>query len=115
MAGGAAEGGKQLLATTGLFRIDDESFLTNWNHPVRQVEKSGAEAKAVKRRINTRSIYPPSDATPSELIALSSLDPAEQRFPGAQRQRPAAETRARIDSTRSSASGRTPYAANRRS
>jgi NADH dehydrogenase len=47
-----------------------------WN---RSVEKVGAEAKDLKRRINTQVIYPPEDATREELLALSRLDPAEQK------------------------------------
>jgi NADH dehydrogenase len=52
-------------------------FTRGWD---RHVEKSGSEAKAIKRRINRQTIYPPADATGDELIALSSLDPAEQRL-----------------------------------
>jgi NADH dehydrogenase len=44
----------------------------------RSVEKVGLEAKALKRRINTEVIYPPTDPSRDELLARSSLDPAEQ-------------------------------------
>jgi NADH dehydrogenase len=44
----------------------------------RSVDKVGLEAKELKRRINTEVIYPPADASREELLALSSLDPAEQ-------------------------------------
>ncbi len=37
----------------------------------RQVLKSGAEAKALKRRINTETIYPPSGATKKTLLEMS--------------------------------------------
>jgi NADH dehydrogenase len=46
----------------------------------RTVVATGAEAKARKHRINTEVIYPPADASREELLALSSLDPAEQRL-----------------------------------
>ena len=48
----------------------------------RTVAKTGAEAKALKRRINTVVIYPPANVTGATLLALSSIDPAEQRLPG---------------------------------
>jgi NADH dehydrogenase len=47
----------------------------------RAVVRSGAEAKAVKRRINTVVIYPPHDAAGTSLLGLSSVDPAEQKLP----------------------------------
>jgi hypothetical protein len=56
-------------------------FTRGWE---RKVELTGAEAKAVKRRINTGVIYPPHDATREELLALSNLDLALQRWPPAQ-------------------------------
>jgi NADH dehydrogenase len=46
----------------------------------RTVAATGAEAKARKQRINTEVIYPPAGASREELLALSSLDPAEQRL-----------------------------------
>ena len=51
-------------------------FTRGWE---RVVERTGEEAKAVKRRINTETIYPPFDATREELLRMSSLDPALQR------------------------------------
>jgi NADH:ubiquinone reductase (H+-translocating) len=45
----------------------------------RIVELTGAEAKAVKRRINTEVIYPPAAAAREELLGLSSVAPALQR------------------------------------
>ena len=51
-------------------------FTRGWD---RVVERAGVEAKAIKRRINTEVIYPPADGTREELLALSSLDPGEQR------------------------------------
>ena len=45
------------------------------------MELTGAEAKAVKRRINTVVIYPPHDTTREELLTLSSVDVALQRRP----------------------------------
>jgi NADH dehydrogenase len=56
----------------------------------RSVERVGLEAKEVKRRINTEVIYPPADASRDELLALSSLDPAEQSPPRLRRERSAA-------------------------
>jgi NADH:quinone reductase (non-electrogenic) len=53
-------------------------FTRGWQ---RTVELTGAEAKAVKRRINTEVIYPPTDATGEELLTLSSVDVALQRRP----------------------------------
>ncbi len=47
----------------------------------RAVRLTGDEAKALKRRINTEVIYPPSIASREGLLALSSTDPAEQRRP----------------------------------
>jgi NADH:ubiquinone reductase (H+-translocating) len=47
----------------------------------RTVSKTGDEAKALKRRINTVVIYPPANVSGAELLAASSLDPAEQRLP----------------------------------
>jgi len=44
----------------------------------RRVEKTGAEGKAVKRRINTQIIYPPADATAEALLASSSTNLAER-------------------------------------
>jgi NADH:ubiquinone reductase (H+-translocating) len=51
-------------------------FTRGWE---RTVELTGADAKAVKRWINTKVIYPPSDATAEELLAMSSVDVALQR------------------------------------
>ncbi len=48
----------------------------------RTVSKTGDEAKALKRRINTVVIYPPANVPGATLLALSSIDPAEQRLPG---------------------------------
>ena len=48
----------------------------------RTVSKTGDEAKALKRRINRVVIYPPANAPGATLLALSSIDPAEQRLPG---------------------------------
>ena len=50
--------------------------LNNEQHSTRSV---CAEAKAVKKRINTEVIYPPAVATREELLALSSADPTRQR------------------------------------
>lgn len=47
----------------------------------RAVQKIGADAKELKRRINRVVIYPPPNATGAELLALSSTDPAEQGRP----------------------------------
>lgn len=44
----------------------------------RAVEKTGEEAKAIKRRINTQVIYPPAGAPGETLLALSSTDMARQ-------------------------------------
>lgn len=55
-------------------------FTRGWE---RTVELTGAEAKAMKRRINTEVIYPPADATREALLTLSSVDPALQRLPSA--------------------------------
>lgn len=46
-------------------------FTRGWD---RQVEKTGSEAKAVKRVINTKAIYPPADGTAEALLASSSTD-----------------------------------------
>jgi len=51
-------------------------FTRGWD---RVVERAGVEAKTIKRRINTEVIYPPANGTREELLALSSLDPGEQR------------------------------------
>jgi NADH dehydrogenase len=51
-------------------------FTRGWS---RQVERTGADAKALKRRINTEDIFPPADATREELLRMSSLDPLLQR------------------------------------
>ena len=40
----------------------------------RRIDKTGAEGKAVKRRINTQLIYPPADGTLEALLASSSTD-----------------------------------------
>ena len=53
-------------------------FTRGWD---RRMEMTGAEAKAVKRRINTEVIYPPADATREQLLTLSSVDVALQRRP----------------------------------
>src|ERR1019366_1530222 len=44
----------------------------------RQVEKTGQEAKAVKRMVNTQVIYPPPSGTAEALLAKSSTDLAER-------------------------------------
>jgi len=44
----------------------------------RRIEKTGDEAKAVKRLINTQVIYPPADGTAEALLASSSIDLAER-------------------------------------
>jgi NADH dehydrogenase len=46
----------------------------------RSVRMTGAEAKALKRRINTQLIYPPPGASQETLLATSSTDLAEQRW-----------------------------------
>ena len=46
-----------------------------WN---RAVQKSGAEAKTIKRRINTQAIYPPPGAPGEALLAMSHTDPAKR-------------------------------------
>jgi NADH dehydrogenase len=56
----------------------------------RRVEKTGAEGKAVKRRINTQLIYPPIDGTAEALLAASSTNLAE-------RVRPVGVTKADLD------------------
>ncbi|MCA9829951.1 MAG: FAD-dependent oxidoreductase [Dehalococcoidia bacterium] len=43
----------------------------------RQVQQTGAAAKAVKQRINRKLIYPPVDATREELLALSRVPVTE--------------------------------------
>lgn len=48
-------------------------FTEGWE---RRVGKTGSEAKAVKRMINTQVIYPPADATAEALLASSSIDVA---------------------------------------
>jgi NADH:quinone reductase (non-electrogenic) len=45
----------------------------------RAVKQTGAEAKALKQRINKVVIYPPAGASADRLLALSSTDPADQR------------------------------------
>jgi NADH dehydrogenase len=47
----------------------------------RVVRLTGEEAKALKRRINTEVIYPPGAASREDLLAMSSIDPADQRRP----------------------------------
>jgi NADH dehydrogenase len=47
----------------------------------RAVAKTGAEAKALKRRINTQVIYPPAGADGARLLALSSTDVTQQGRP----------------------------------
>jgi NADH dehydrogenase len=44
----------------------------------RIVVHAGAEAKAIKQRINTKAIYPPADVKAETLLSLSSTVPAEQ-------------------------------------
>jgi NADH dehydrogenase len=56
----------------------------------RSVDRVGFEAKKLKRRINTEVIYPPAYASREELLALSSLDPAEQSLARVRGERPAA-------------------------
>lgn len=53
-------------------------FTEGWT---RAVQKSGEEAKAIKRRINTQVIYPPPGATGALLLAMSSTEPAKQARP----------------------------------
>ena len=53
-------------------------FTEGWT---RAVQKSGEEAKAIKRRINTQVIYPPSGASGALLLAMSSTEPAKQARP----------------------------------
>lgn len=51
-------------------------FTEGWE---RAVQHNGAEAKAIKRRINGVVIYPPQEASGEELLALSSTDVESQR------------------------------------
>jgi NADH dehydrogenase len=51
-------------------------FTRGWH---RTVGMTGERAKAVKRRINTETIYPPADPTGDELLELSRLDLASQQ------------------------------------
>jgi NADH:ubiquinone reductase (H+-translocating) len=44
----------------------------------RRIDKTGAEGKDVKRRINTQLIYPPADGTLEALLASSSTDLSER-------------------------------------
>jgi NADH dehydrogenase len=53
-------------------------FTEGWT---RAVQKSGEEAKAIKRRINTQVIYPPPGASGALLLAMSSTEPAKQARP----------------------------------
>jgi NADH:ubiquinone reductase (H+-translocating) len=53
-------------------------FSKGWE---RQVEKIGSEGKAMKRWINTKLIYPPTDGTAETLLASSSTDLAQRRQP----------------------------------
>src|SRR5690606_27740305 len=46
-------------------------FPRGWD---RQGQKTGNEAKAVKRMINTKGIYPPIDGTAEALLASSNID-----------------------------------------
>lgn len=46
----------------------------------RRVVDAGMQTKALKRRINTVVIYPPHDASAATLLALSSVDPAQQKL-----------------------------------
>ena len=62
-------------------------FTRGWD---RSVDRVGLEAKKLKRRINTEVIYPPADASREELLALSSLDPAQQSLARVRGERPAA-------------------------
>jgi NADH dehydrogenase len=48
----------------------------------REVVQAGAEAKATKQMINRRLIYPPADVDGATLLAMSSIDPAQQGRPG---------------------------------
>ncbi len=50
-------------------------FTEGWD---RTVQKSGDEAKTIKRRINTQVIYPPPGATGATLLGLSHTDPAQR-------------------------------------
>lgn len=50
-------------------------FTEGWD---RAVQKSGAEAKTIKRRINTQVIYPPVGASGEVLLAMSHTDPAQR-------------------------------------
>ncbi|HEY9568985.1 MAG TPA: hypothetical protein VIR38_12905, partial [Thalassobaculum sp.] len=47
----------------------------------RAVAQTGAEAKALKQRINREIIYPPTGAAGAALLALSSTDRAAQQPP----------------------------------
>jgi NADH:ubiquinone reductase (H+-translocating) len=55
-------------------------FTNGWD---REVMLTGAEAKARKQMINQAIIYPPSDATAAELLAMSSVSPEKQGRPAA--------------------------------
>lgn len=50
-------------------------FTEGWT---RAVQKSGEEAKAIKRRINTQVIYPPPGASGATLLGLSHTDPTQR-------------------------------------
>lgn len=50
-------------------------FTEGWD---RHVQKSGDEAKTIKRRINTQVIYPPPGASGATLLGLSHTDPAQR-------------------------------------
>lgn len=53
-------------------------FTRGWD---REVEKTGSEAKAMKRMINTKVIYPPADGPAEALLASSNLDLAARVSP----------------------------------
>jgi NADH dehydrogenase len=76
-----------------------------WN---RSVDSVGLEAKKLKHRINTEDIYPPATASREELLALSSLDPAEQSPARARRM-----SRSRSLSTRHPGAGLPGYTSSR--
>jgi NADH:ubiquinone reductase (H+-translocating) len=63
-------------------------FTQGWE---RRIAKTGQEAKAVKRLVNTQAIYPPADSTVEALLASSDIDLAKRagRVDGAKVNHPA--------------------------
>jgi NADH dehydrogenase len=55
-------------------------FTEGWQ---RAMVQSGRDAKALKHRINTVVIYPPTDVSGATLLELSSVDPSKQKLPAA--------------------------------